>query len=89
MVVESKPYRDWTSGRGCLPLERTLFAAVKGGKPRADGSVHIDADAALVETVHQWAIQLIRAEGPTLADTRANVRTGRSIVRQINPREFD
>jgi hypothetical protein len=91
-VRQSKAYEDWREGKGCLPTDRPLFSAVYKSvlseKVRADGSLHLDADAALVETVHQWALELTYAPGVDLADTRANVRSGRSVVRQINPREF-
>lgn len=87
-IRRSKSYAGWAEGRGCLPTDRALFAEIKGGKTRGDGSLHLDADSALVETVHQWAIELTRTEGKDLADTRANVRSGRSVIRQINPREF-
>lgn len=88
LVVASTAYVDWHRGKGCLPTDRALFSAIASGTLRRDGSLHVDADPALVATVHQWAIVLTRTEGKDLADTRANVRSGRSVVRQINPREF-
>ena len=88
LIHDSKAFTDWVDGKGCLPTDRALFAAAKGNPIRRDGSLHLDADAALVATVHQWAILLTRTEGSSLADTRANVRSGRSVIRQINPREF-
>lgn len=92
-VRQSKPYEDWKDGKGCLPTDRAMFSAIRGAviaeSFRADGSLHIDADPALAESVHQWALELTYAKGVDLADTRANVRSGRSVVRQINPREFN
>lgn len=92
LVESSDAYKGWLEGKGCLPTDRALFdvvrVAVLNGSHRADGSLHVDAAPALVETVHQWALELTYRKGVDLADTRANVRTGRSVVRQINPREF-
>lgn len=88
LIAFSHEYARWKSGKGCLPTDRALFAVVKGAPRRADQSIHVDADPALAATVHQWALILTRTEGATLADTRANVRSGRSVIRQINPREF-
>lgn len=91
-VSQSRPYADWEAGRGCLPTDRALFAEIHSAqlheRIRKDGSLHIDAGPALVETVNQWAHELTYARGTDLADTRANVRSGRSVIRQINPREF-
>lgn len=87
-IVDSKDYADWLAGRGVLILDRPLFAAVRDAHPRKDGSLHLTADPALTQTIHRWAIELTRAEGASISDTRANVRSGRSVIRQITPREF-
>jgi hypothetical protein len=53
---------------------------------RPDGSIHLDADPGLRATIHQWAIRLSQCKGYGLDDKRANVRSARSVIRQINPK---
>lgn len=82
-VVASRDYQDWQDGRGVLATDRPLFSAITSGEPRADGSLHVEANDALAATIHQWALLLSYDKGENENDRRANVRSARSVIRQI------
>lgn len=87
-IESSKDYADWLAGRGCLQTDRALFVAIRDAnvheRHRADGSLHVHANPALRATLHQWAVELTYERGPDEDERRANVRSARSVIRQVS-----
>lgn len=89
-IVYSEEWSHWCDGAGVLPTDAALFGVIRAAVPeaRADGSIRVDANEGIAASLHQWALRLTYEDGSSEDDRRANVRSARSVIRQIDPRAF-